>query len=152
MSQGRKRWPDVGQKHDILKEHGDLITADIHQLLEYAQAGIEGTTRTPRDMPARSYQPLFKSILEFVQKATRPDKNELKRQRETHTIVKEIQASIAVIKANSTSFTGINAKNASNTRSWAQIASSVAAPPFHPEDHQRGLFSGHLHRQLQTQG
>ncbi len=129
MSQGRKKWPIVGQKHDILKEHGDLIIADIHQLQQYAQAGIEGTIRTPKDIPAKTYQPLFASVLAFVQRAIRPDKNELERQREVYSMVKDIQANVAILKATNASIVGTHVKNASNTRSWAQIASSVAAPP-----------------------
>jgi hypothetical protein len=129
MSQGRQKWPSVGAKHDTLKNHGETITADIHQLLEYSQAGTQGTARAPRDMPARTYKPLFESILAFVQRATRPDKNEIERQREVHSMIKDIHTNVAIIKANNQSMTGTQPKNASITRNWAQIASSIAAPP-----------------------
>jgi hypothetical protein len=130
LSQGRQKWPSVGVKHDTLKNHGDTIVADIHQLLEYAQAGTQGTTRTPRDMPAKTYKPLFESILSFVQRATRPNKNEVERQREMHNMTKDIRTNVTIIKANNSNMTmGFQPKNASNTRNWAQIASAVAAPP-----------------------
>jgi hypothetical protein len=130
MSQGRQKWPSVGGKHDTLKNHGETIIADIHKLLEYAHAGTQGTARAPKDMPAKSYKPMFESILSFVQRATRPDKNEIERQREMHNMIKDIYTNVTIIKANNNNMTtGFQPKNASNTRNWAQIASAVAAPP-----------------------
>lgn len=113
-----------------MKEHGDLILAEIHQLMEYASADRKGDGRTPKDIPSKAYEPLFTSIEAFIRHATRPDKGELARQRETYDMIKDIHANVTIIKAQSRAPAAyMNAKTASSTLSWAQIASRDALPP-----------------------
>lgn len=130
MSQGRQKWPTVGAKSDTLKDHGDHIIADLTQITEYALAGTEGTGRRGKDIPATTWKPFFDSIQHFVQRAIRPDKNEIEQQRHTYTLIKEMHHNLTILKANSTTNNAIiHQKNASNTQTWAQIASSIAVPP-----------------------
>jgi hypothetical protein len=44
-------------------------------------------------------------------------------------MIKDIHTNVPIIKAKNQSMTGTQPKNASNTHNWAQIASSIAAPP-----------------------
>src|SRR5579871_6716320 len=79
MSQGKQNWPKVGTKHEILREHGTTLMGEIQQLLENTQAYKNGTTRAHKEIPAKVYEPLFESMLVFIRRATRPDKNETQR-------------------------------------------------------------------------
>ena len=117
MPQGKRKWPKVRAKHKILEEHGTLILAEIHQLLEHAQTDREGENHTAKDIPSKAYKPLFDSVLAFIHGATQADQNK----RDTYEMIKDIHANVAIIKIQSKGHTDLtNTKMASKTLSWGK--------------------------------
>ena len=130
MSQGTRRWPTVGTRHETLRAHGNNLIAEIQQLLEFAQADRIGDPRGGKDMPARIYEPFLSSVGAFVRHATQPAQNEAAQIREMYSMMQDMHANIAVIRTQGKpSLFPANAKTANNTLSWAQIASRDAPPP-----------------------
>lgn len=129
MSQGIQRWPQAGRTPESIKDHGDTITTEINLILEYARDSNKNVKKASKDIPAKVYEPLFKSIQTFIRRATKPDTNERVQREELYDMVKDIHTNIQKVQHRlDTPSTQGNPK-LNNTRSWAQMVGGIALPP-----------------------